>query len=125
MRLFLSPDLCKSDTPSPRQGTYVGRVQTSVGADGTPIYKYFYDPKEYEQYMANKRSGGAHDDDKKDEKENKANPKNLKEKVDKEHEESKKRVDAPPGASEKKDKVEKSLYLWVPQDIDLYVRSDR
>lgn len=130
MRLFLNPDLCKSDTPSPRQGTYVGRVQTSVGADGTPIYKYFYDPKEYEQYMKNKRSGDGKDGGEppeKDKEEDKGDPKNLKDKVGDENKESKKKIDSPPGAKakEEKDKVEKSLLLWIPRDVDLYVRIDK
>jgi len=120
MRLFLSPDLCKGE-PAPRQGTYVGRVQTSMGADGTPIYKYFYDPKEYEQYMANKRSGKVHEPENKED--DQASPKHLKEKVAKESEESKKRVNEPPGAKEKK--IEKSIRLYVKMDPVLYMKADR
>ncbi len=115
MIIYLGSDLVKAD---PKVGNYVGRVQTSVGKDGDPIYKYFYDPEEYQKYMANKQEGAAKDtrkDDKKDEPP-------LKDKLDKEHEDSKAKTTSPKEYDKDKKKVEKSLYLDLTPATYHYLR---
>ncbi len=119
MILYLGSDLVKAN---PATGNYVGRVQTSVGADGDPIYKYFYDPKEYQQYMANKQEGAAKDTRKEDKKDD-DKPK-LKDKLDEEHAESKAKTSSPKEYDKDKKKVEKSLYLDLTPATFHYVRID-
>lgn len=120
MILYVMCDLSKGDA-SPKAGSYVGRVQTGTSDDGSPIYKYFYDAKEYEGYMSRKRQGNTADKREEssdsggdDEKAAGTSPGKLKQKVAEEHEESKqKQNSAPPGAksSNKEEKVQKSYYL--------------
>lgn len=116
MILYLNRDLIKG---SQQPGSYVGRVQTGTSADGSPIYKYFYDAKEYEGYLSRKRQGAAagkredsaeeaQPSSKENDKAAGTSPGKLKAKVQDEHERSKKKA-APP--SSQPATVNKSLYV--------------
>lgn len=120
MILYLNCDLVKG---SPKPGSYVGRVQTGTSADGSPIYKYFYDAKEYEGYLSRKRQGdvagkredsaeAAQEPQAENDKAAGASPGKLKAKVQEEHERSKQKA-APP--SSKPASVQKSLYVGIDQ----------
>lgn len=127
MVLYLNGDLTKGQA-APQAGTYVGRVQTGMSADGSPIYKYFYDAKEYEQYLSNKRQGDvgekreASADQGTDEKAAGTSPGKLKAKVQQEHEQSKQKASTPPASKPAdKDEVKKSLYVDITPQY-LYVK---
>jgi len=112
MYLYLDA-IYKSDDGSVKQGdqvggSYIKRIITGETKDGRPQYRYLRSKEEVEAYeneQSKKRKGGS---DKKDEEKD-----TLKEKLEGEQKESKKKLERDPALFLDKEKTKKSLTLYV------------
>ena len=78
-------------TGEERDGQYAARSQIGYEKDGSPMYRYFKTMEEYKTYLKNKDGG---DKDTKPKKDDDDDP-SLKEKLDKEQAQSRRKINKP------------------------------